>query len=535
MALSGVPVPAADGTVAAAEWLDFAFRSMAIDRLVHHFEGMGTGFAAMGVVASISILVYPLHSLLSPRTTPATTDNTATAAPSSDGGGRPVGTYVAAVGLPSAAVWAFAVWAQRRAAWGLVPGLWLALFCACVTLKITSFVAASAVATPPQTPPSPAGSSSDASSAEAAAAAAAAGPRSLTFGEYLFFLFLSPSLVCEVRLMKVSARRRSRPLRAASEFFHAVLTFLCAHCVVGSILAPSLRLFFSAVSPGWVEGAAAGWAELEAAGGAGWPSWTAGSALLAGGDKEDSGTRLGQLVALGCFLWMLFVVSSALHFMVFYAFWHCICLGMAELWGFPDRNLYGCWWLLFDEPRDFLRMWSTPVHRWLSTCVHWPMLELCSTSDEGVDGTKSPPSAELSTATAEVAGDPSKWTWVPAVLATFVVSGVFHEAVVYIAMRGTCWPFNTFLLCVGGVLVIFWDIVFPLPDLKPSSESEGGSPPQTATLSPRNEGGAGKKVVRAYGHRGRMSAAAFCVSVQLSAFIADCAAWLWWRHIHMKN
>lgn len=90
--------------------------------------------------------------------------------------------------------------------------------------------------------------------------------------------------------MKVAARRPSRPLRAASEFFHAVLTFLCAHCVVGSILAPSLRLFFSALRPGWVEGAAAGWAELEAAGGAGWPSWTAGSALLAAGDKDDSGT-----------------------------------------------------------------------------------------------------------------------------------------------------------------------------------------------------------------------------------------------------
>lgn len=121
-----------------------------------------------GVVASITILVYPLHSILSPRTTAATTDNTATIAPPSGGGGRsPVVTYVVGVGLPSAAVWAFAVWAQRRAAWGLVPGLWFALFCACVTLKITSFVAS-------------------------------ATPRSLTFGEYLFFQFLSPSLVCEV-------------------------------------------------------------------------------------------------------------------------------------------------------------------------------------------------------------------------------------------------------------------------------------------------------------------------------------------------
>lgn len=50
---------------------------------------------------------------------------------------------------------------------------------------------------------------------------------------------------------------------------------------------------------------------------------------------------LGPLVTWGCFLWMLLPVCSTVHFFVFYAFWHCICLGMAELWGFPDRNLYG--------------------------------------------------------------------------------------------------------------------------------------------------------------------------------------------------
>ena len=91
--------------------------------------------------------------------------------------------------------------------------------------------------------------------------------------------------------MKASARLESRPVRAASEFFHAALTFLCAHCVVGSLLAPALRLFVSGLCPEWVEGAAAGWAELEAAGGAGWPSWGAGSALLAGGEAADRGER----------------------------------------------------------------------------------------------------------------------------------------------------------------------------------------------------------------------------------------------------
>lgn len=90
--------------------------------------------------------------------------------------------------------------------------------------------------------------------------------------------------------MKVSARRKSRYGRAASEFFHAGLAFLCGHCLVGSLLAPSLRLFVSGLRPGWVgEGAAADWTALETAGGAGWPSWTAGSALLAGGGDADKG------------------------------------------------------------------------------------------------------------------------------------------------------------------------------------------------------------------------------------------------------
>lgn len=126
-------------------------------------------------MASVTVLVYPLHAL-------ATRMMTTTTA------GRPFGTYVVAVGLPSAAVWAFAVWAQTRCVWALGPGLWFGLFCACVTLKITSFVAAASAA-----------ARAAATAQEGSfAPAAAAPPISLTFGEYLFFVFLSPSLVCEV-------------------------------------------------------------------------------------------------------------------------------------------------------------------------------------------------------------------------------------------------------------------------------------------------------------------------------------------------
>lgn len=105
--------------------------------------------------------------------------------------------------------------------------------------------------------------------------------------------------------MKTSARRQSRPLRAASEFFHAVLGFLCGHCIVGTLLAPSLRLFFTGLlgcqGGCWLmeDGAGARWAALEASGGAaGWPSWAAGSALLAGGAEADRGE-----LSVVCWCW----------------------------------------------------------------------------------------------------------------------------------------------------------------------------------------------------------------------------------------
>ena len=251
------------------------------------------------------------------------------------------------LGLPTAAVWSFAVWVKSRYVWGLASGLWFALFCACVTLKITSFTGTEICARKKKEDSLEvaicfSGNSAAAGVGNAASIRRVSRPEPfsahpLTFREYLFFLFLTPSLVCEVRLMKESVRRRSRPLRAASEFFHATLTFLAAHCMVGALLAPAMRVFMTGLRPQWVEGASAGWAELDsgARGGGGWPSWEIGSELL----SEEGGK--GPWVTLLSCLWMLSTVSSCVHFLVFYAFWHCVCLGMSELWGFPDRHLYG--------------------------------------------------------------------------------------------------------------------------------------------------------------------------------------------------
>lgn len=37
----------------------------------------------------------------------------------------------------------------------------------------------------------------------------------------------------------------------------------------------------------------------------------------------------------------MFVFTPLVHFLMFYAFFHAVCLGCAELWGYPDRNIYG--------------------------------------------------------------------------------------------------------------------------------------------------------------------------------------------------
>ena len=220
---------------------------------------------------------------------------------------------------------------------------------------------------------------------------------------------------------------------------------------------------------------------------------------------------------------------------------------------------------MFDEPREFLRMWSVPVHRWLSSCVHWPILEAAarrSGANAREDVTATPVKAGngrgTHAATEHGAGKGAESGggrvnakpaavpgWLPAVAATFVVSGVYHEAIVYVAMRGTCWPFNTFLLCVAGGLLTMWDLVFPLREgkgnghavaLATEGKANGGGGGDAADAAAAGNGkGVGVKMVRPYGARGMLSAVIFSVLVQMSAFICDCAAWLWWRHVLMAK
>lgn len=303
------------------------------------------------VTGILSVVVHPLHRIMTGGSVKTGSTTTTTTAGAATIARSPFVTRIVSLGLPATALWGVAIWAKSRYAWGLASGLWVGLFCACSTLKMTSFTATASagVVTPIKQGSQVAeGRPSTATSSDSTGHAGGEVPspqqqglvaqvdHDLNFSEYIYFLFLTPSLVCEAHLMKRSARRSSRPLRAASELFHAVLAFLAVHCVCSTIVAPSLRLFVTGLEPRWVHGADTEWAALESSSGSvsGWPPWSRGSELL-----MDEGKSPWMTLASG--LWILTAVSSVMHFVVFYAFWHCVCLSIAELSGFPDRHLYG--------------------------------------------------------------------------------------------------------------------------------------------------------------------------------------------------
>lgn len=169
-------------------------------------------------------------------------------------------------------------------------------------------------------------------------------------------------------------------------------------------------------------------------------------------------------------------------------------------------------------------MWSVPVHRWLASRVHWPMLKsAAAAASRKVDAAENGSGVQHESGAEKLNGQ-SPPGRVRALMATFFVSAFFHEAVMFVGMRGTCWPFNTFLVSVAAILVTFWDSVYPL--------EEEDQQPQVLAPSAEKKGATG--VIRAYGRRGLASAAAFSLLAQMSITIADVVAWLWWRHIFLK-
>ncbi|CAM9839761.1 unnamed protein product [Ectocarpus sp. 12 AP-2014] len=531
------------GGSSSAEWGVYLAKGMHLALLQKHFEGMVSALGCMMMGTVTSFLVYPIYqrcspaAIQNPRAPPCLRFSSAT-------------TKTIAAAVPSIAVWAIAVYAAGVYRWGVASGLCVALQCAALTLKSVSFVqkarpiaaeAAIAVAAAHEDLDA-AGVAANADGGDRAAAArgklaisparrsvlqgdhrsnppsptvngddggARAADPTLTFREFAFFLVLAPSLVCRPQYLASGARRPPRVAAATSEFLHAGLTYIAVHVACSALFAPALRVLAEALHSGGVAGWAdeEDWAELRRTDGSGWwlhdSSRSLGSLFASGGGGcvdggvgcgpgwtfSDDGTgHPGLTVAIAACLGV-FVFSPMMHFLMFYAFFHSVCLGCAELYGYPDRNTYGPWWLVVDDVRDYFRLWSAPVHRWLSESVQRPMIEVGqrealrrrrrrvareedtppatngkSGGSNGVHDHR--PKGTSSTTGGKArhgadAGIVTRW-WLASVVCSFLVSGVVHEAVGFVAMRRTVWPFSTFFLAVTASMAPFWDTLFPV-------------------------------------------------------------------------
>lgn len=113
-----------------------------------------------------------------------------------------------------------------------------------------------------------------------------------------------------------------------------------------------------------------------------------------------------------------------------------------------------------DDLKLLFRMWSAPVHRWLAACVHRPIVELGRRSNSHESGAAS--SISVKTDGPNKSKGENKWLSLVALTSAFALSGAIHEAVTFVAMRHTCWLFNTFALVLFSTHIALWDVVCPV-------------------------------------------------------------------------
>lgn len=231
------------------------------------------------------------------------------------------------------------------------------------------------------------------------------------------------------------------------------------------------------------------------------------------------------------------------------------------------------------------RLWSTPVYRWLWSCIYTPILypgiktnpssmkrELAIASPVSVSNTvakggvrKGSDSAGISptTAFADCSEDKNKadgsnivaplgkaagrdvrgqdelekrrpissGRHVLAMLFAFVFSSAVHEAMAFIAMRRTFWPINSFSLILCVVVISRWDRMYPLQYLisveRGASSTEVGQQAEVPGI-PR------RKLIGSE-WRGWGAVAYFEItSIPISLFY-DFLSWQWWRYTHLRH
>ena len=208
-------------------------------------------------------------------------------------------------------------------------------------------------------------------------------------------------------------------------------------------------------------------------------------------------------------------------------------------------------------------MWSAPVHRWLAACVYKPMLQATTARHNAMVGSNKsgkqplPESKKKSAGGNHVVNRASTAGWVFSVLVTFLVSIVFHEAML-VAYGGAFFPFNTFLLTVTAALFLSWETIFPVSGKSHRRESfsAAGMTTTTAVVTASDDSCTGgnktNTAIDASGDADDETTATpvgiqmagggeyaakmfvFNFSVQLSVLIGGCAGWLLWRENLMK-
>lgn len=191
----------------------------------------------------------------------------------------------------------------------------------------------------------------------------------------------------------------------------------------------------------------------------------------------------------------------------------------------------GPWWLVFDDPGVFFRMWSVPVHRWLLSSVHRPMLDAAAC--RATRAAKSAPVASEVRKATEAKGDklddprpgPGKGQsqrcrpgHSMAVFSTFLASSLVHEAVLRVALRGPAFPLNTIILTMAGIVIPLWDVAFPRLNRAAEAVNDGGV-----------------RVTSPFGTRGTTAAILFTTLEQLLSLTVHVVGWTWWRELRKRN
>lgn len=148
------------------------------------------------------------------------------------------------------------------------------------------------------------------------------------------------------------------------------------------------------------------------------------------------------------------------------------------------------------------------------------------------------------------------WWWLASVVCSFLASGVLHEAVAFIAMRRTFWPFNTLFLALSASMTPCWDLLFPvlLPPADRASAGKGiktvsamkpaaltkpvalATTPAAATLDAGESCAVPKMPSNTIGRwRGRTAVVVYMVASVPLTLSVDYLVWQWWRHAVMEG